>query len=440
MCSVEKYIDKKGMIETLSECVAIKSVKADPEDGAPYGKGIADALDFMLETGLKMGFRTENIDGQAGYIEYGHGDDMVAVLGHIDVVPAGDGWDSDPFICERHDGRLTGRGTLDDKGPVTAALYALKAVKDSGVSLKHRIRIIIGTDEESGSKDMARYRETEEMPIYAFTPDAMFPVVNSEKGMVVFSISKLLTPSDDAQLVSASGGLVTNQVPDKAEIKIKMSDDILTFRNTEGRAAHGSTPEAGVNAIDSLFRNLTESSLFEKFPGDLKSFTEFYMKYIESDTTGARLHADHSDDRLGDATMNAGVLEGDRDHIEIRVDYRYPANIDCEQYLRNIEDICGREGLEFRLIKHKHGLYFPEDHELVKTLTEVYAEETGEVSEPVSMGGGTYAKSLPDTVAFGPIFPGHEDTMHQANEHITEDELEAGCRIYAKAMIRLGNL
>ena len=219
-----------------------------------------------------------------------------------------------------------------------------------------------------------------------------------------------------------------------------MSDDILTFRNTEGRAAHGSTPEAGVNAIDSLFRNLTESSLFEKFPGDLKSFTEFYMKYIESDTTGARLHADHSDDRLGDATMNAGVLEGDRDHIEIRVDYRYPANIDCEQYLRNIEDICGREGLEFRLIKHKHGLYFPEDHELVKTLTEVYAEETGEVSEPVSMGGGTYAKSLPDTVAFGPIFPGHEDTMHQANEHITEDDLEAGCRIYAKAMIRLGNL
>ena len=440
MCFKEMNIDVDGMLDTLSACVGIASVKGEPEKGKPYGREISDALGLMLETGRKMGFRTENIDGHAGYIEYGSGEKMVAVLGQIDVVPAGDGWDSDPFKLVSKDGKLTGRGVLDDKGPMTAALYALKAVKESGISLKHRIRIIIGTDEESGSKDMVRYKETEEMPEYAFTPDAMFPVVNSEKGMVVFSIGRKLAASGQGKLTEASGGLVTNQVPDKAHMSVITGSETLEFRSTEGRAAHGSTPEAGVNAIDSLIKNVCDSENYGKLPEDLRTFTDFYAKYMAGDTRGVKFGADCSDAKLGDATFNAGVLEGDEDNIKVKVDYRYPANKDCMPYLEKIEKICRDEGMEFELLRHKHGLYFPEDHELVKTLMDVYAEETGSRIPPASMGGGTYAKSLPNTVAFGPIFPGHEDTMHQANEYITLDDLEANCRIYAKAMVKLANL
>ena len=436
------------MIQTLCECIAIKSIGSEPQEGMPFGKGVAEALEFILAKGKELGFEAVNVDGYAGYVEYcpencTNDSEMIGVLGHVDVVPAGDGWKTEPFKGVIADGKITGRGALDDKGPVIAALYAMKAVKDSGAELKRRIRLIVGTDEETGSTDMERYKKTEELPVYAFTPDAMFPVVNSEKSMVVFMISKRFSDSSGAEkcsLVSASGGLAVNQVPDKAEMILKFGEKTAAIKNAEGRAAHGSTPEAGINAIDSLFKEVTADSRYAELPAELRQFVEFYNEYMSGDTRGIKLGAGYSDEKLGDSTFNAGVLEADHEHIEVLVDYRCPANEDCELYLEKIAQVCHAENIEFEVIKKKRGLYFPEDHVLVRTLTEVYEEETGEKASPVNMGGGTYAKSLPDTVAFGSIFPGREDTMHQANEYIDIRDLMAGSRIYAKAMLKLANL
>ncbi len=446
--SLAAFIDNDAMLQTLCECIAIKSVGGEPQEGMPFGKGVAEALGFILAKGRELGFKAVNVDGYAGYIEYcpencTDDSEMIGVLGHMDVVPAGDGWNTEPFEGVIADGRITGRGALDDKGPVIAALYAMKAIKDSGTELKRRIRLIVGTDEETGSTDMERYKKTEELPVYAFTPDAMFPVVNSEKSMVVFRISKCFSGRSDAgkcTLVSASGGLAVNQVPDKAEMILRFGEKTEIVRNTEGRAAHGSTPEAGVNAIDSLFREAAADSRYAGFPVELRQFIEFYNEYMSGDTRGIKLGAGYSDEKLGESTFNAGVLSADQEHIEILVDYRCPANEDCEPYLEKIAQACRAEGMEFEIVKKKQGLYFPEDHELVRTLTEVYEEETGEKASPVNMGGGTYAKSLPNTVAFGSIFPGREDTMHQANEYIEIEDLMAGSRIYAKAMLKLANL
>ncbi len=445
---VQRDIDNEAMIKTLCECIAIKSVGGEPEEGKPFGSGVAEALEFMLTKGCEMGFETGNTDGFAGYVEYcGPGcrkdSEMIGVLGHMDVVPPGDGWKTDPFEGVIADGKITGRGSLDDKGPMIAALYAMKAIKESGVSLKRRIRLIIGTDEETGSTDMERYKKTEELPAYAFTPDAMFPVVNSEKSMAVFRIRKSLSNSAQTggyKLVKASGGLAVNQVPDKAEITLESGDNKITVKNTEGCAAHGSTPEAGINAIDSLFANLIKNGSYDKCSPEVKAFADFYMKYIAADTKGVRLGADYHDAKLGDATFNAGVLNGGIEYIEILVDYRCPANENNEPYLAEIAAVCSAEGMEFEVLKNKKGLYFPESHELVKTLMGVYEEETGESASPVSMGGGTYAKSLPNTAAFGALFPGREDTMHQANEYVIIDDLIRAARIYAKAMVRLANL
>lgn len=79
-----------------------------------------------------MGFQTRDVDGHCGWCEYGEGEEMVAVLCHLDVVPAGDGWHYPPYDCTWAEGRIYGRGVIDDKGPAAAALYALKAVRDSG--------------------------------------------------------------------------------------------------------------------------------------------------------------------------------------------------------------------------------------------------------------------------------------------------------------------
>ena len=433
-------IDCEGMIRTLCECISIKSVKAPPEKGMPYGRGVYEALDYILKTAENMGFTTKNIDGHAGYVEYGEGEEMVAVLGHVDVVPAGNGWNTDPFTGIDDGVKITGRGALDDKGPVVAALYALKAIKESGKETQRRIRLIIGADEESGSSDMKRYRETEALPVYAFTPDAYFPVINSEKGMVVFKIEKKLRADDENRLVSASGGLAVNQVPDKAEMTVSIKGKTVSIRNSNGRSAHGSTPEMGINAIDDILKNASKSAGYGGYPKELREFTEFYLEYMYGDTRGVKLGADYSDEILGDVTFNTGILSGDESGISFLVDYRYPANTDCEPYLKKIEDICASKGMDFSVIKHKKGLYFPQNHELVKVLTDVYAEETGLRQKPKSMGGGTYAKSLPNTVAFGPLFPGREDTMHQANEYIIREDLFAAGRIYAEAMARLAEL
>ena len=266
-----EYVNREEVFDSLRNIMKFPSIVSDPLPGMPFGEECAKALNYALGLAEKMGFRTVNLDNKVGYAEYGTGDEMIAVLGHLDVVPAGDNWICKPFDATLLDGKIYGRGIADDKGPIIGALYALQAIVKSGGSLKRRVRIIFGSDEEVDCTDMARYLETEEIPVMAFTPDAEYPAIFSEKGILYYTISKKVNG-----LVYAHAGEAVNQVPDVATMTFIAEGKEITVKSSEGRAAHGSTPELGVNAIDSMIKNLKIAPEFQSADSSLKEFISFY--------------------------------------------------------------------------------------------------------------------------------------------------------------------
>ncbi|MGN0703148.1 MAG: Sapep family Mn(2+)-dependent dipeptidase, partial [Lentihominibacter sp.] len=381
----DEYIrDKQNEItDSLLGCVRINSVEGEPEESMPFGRGPAEALEYALKLAGDMGFRTVNIDNQVGYAEYGDGEEMIAVLGHLDIVPAGDGWSHDPF-GETDGDRIYGRGTLDDKGSMIGALYALDAVRKSGLPLKRRVRIIFGTNEETGSMDMVRYNATEEQPAMAFTPDADYPVIFSEKGIARVTISMNMQNRDgDTALCCGKAGDAVNIVPQEAHMTLINADGTRLELEAEGIPAHGSTPELGENAVSKLMQKAGECELC----GDIKTFIEFYNRHIGTETDGASLGIACSTEKFGATTVNVGLLEGDADHIRITLDCRYPAGEDFAARFENAVKNAAEYGLTAELAENTEPLYVPEDSFLVQTLQEVYRQQTGDEAEPVVIGG-----------------------------------------------------
>ncbi|MCF7936195.1 MAG: Sapep family Mn(2+)-dependent dipeptidase, partial [Synergistales bacterium] len=212
MTAMRKRIEalRPGIVETVRELVAVPSVGSGPEEGAPYGPGPRKALETFLEIGSRMGFRTGCFENMVGWVEYGdpEAEEMIAVLGHVDVVPEGEGWSSPPYDPEERDGKLYGRGVLDDKGPLVCALYALKVLADEGFAPERRIRIMAGTNEEHGSGAVKRYVEAgQELPVAGFTPDAEYPLINGEKGIIMAGIAAPFRPGEGVQVESLQGGV-----------------------------------------------------------------------------------------------------------------------------------------------------------------------------------------------------------------------------------------
>lgn len=426
------YIRKNQneIIDAVLGCVKINSVESEPKPGMPFGRGVSQALEYALNLADKMGFKTKNIDNMVGYAEYGEGEEMVAVLGHLDIVPVGDGWNYDPF-GEIVGDRIYGRGTLDDKGSVIGALYSLDAVRNSGMAINKRIRIIFGTNEETGGCDMERYNLTEEMPVMGFTPDADYPVIFSEKGIARVTIEKKIKHENNAcTLCEAHAGNAVNIVPDKAYIKLKPEKGEIYELEADGIPAHGSTPEQGQNAISKLMKKAAEVEL----SGDIKTFVDFYNKHIGKETDGKSLNIACETEKFGNTTVNVGLLEGDADHIKITLDCRYPAGEDFTKRLQNAVKIAANYDMEVTLESEVEPLYVPEDSVLVQTLQNVYKEQTGDDREPLVIGGGTYAKAVKNIVAFGPVFPGQEDVIHQKDEFISIEHLMKNMEIMAHAM------
>lgn len=312
--------DKDDLINSTQELVRIKSVSGEPEEGAPFGEGPALALDKALEIARSLGFNTTNLDGYIGYAEYGQGPDYVGVLAHVDVVAEGDGWKYPPYGAEIHDGKMYGRGTIDDKGPAMAAIYALKAVRDSNLSLTKRVRVIFGSDEETGTADVEHYLDIEAPPVSGFTPDANFPAIYAEKGILTFDLARNLTtkPSDmrimrilfKKNLTALQGGIAYNIVPDEASAEIITRTPYLVVAacrnfaketgynltaevangtvsiNSVGLAAHGSVPYKGKNAVMQLFAFLGTLPLISS---DMKDAIDFINAKIDMETDGNHL-------------------------------------------------------------------------------------------------------------------------------------------------------
>lgn len=415
---------KEDMIGDILDLIRIESVAGEPEAMMPAGKAVNEALEKALDIGRRMGFRVKNLDGHAGYIEYGEGSEYVAVLGHLDIVPIGSDWKRDPH-GELSGDRIYGRGAIDDKGPMMAALYALKAVREEGRGLSKRIRLIFGTSEEVGGHDIKNYLLTEDQPAAGFTPDADFPAINAEMGILILKAIKEIPESR----VTIKGGSAVNMVPDRAKAVIA-NDDGETMIEEKGISAHGSTPHKGDSAIWKLVKKLNDLKL-EGNTGETLSFVD---KYLCSDTDGTALGIDLSDEASGKLVLNMGTMDLKDGVLEIGINIRYPVTFESEDVLGKFNEIMRQNGFKVVLENEDKPLYYPADHELVTRLMEAYRETTGDMREPIAIGGGTYAKEMKNIVAFGPMLPGREDVAHQADEYISVSDLMLCAEVYARAM------
>ncbi len=457
MLNEKILIMKDEIIKSVQECVKIKSVEDEPKADRPFGEGVHKALEYCMQLSENLGFKAVNVDNMLGYAEYGSGDEMIAVLGHLDVVPEGEGWTYPPYAAEIHNGKIYGRGTTDDKGPTIGALYALKAIMDSNISLKRRVRIIFGLNEETGSKCVKHYVDKgEEMPVAGFTPDAEYPIINGEKGIVTCKYTRKLNQDGDLTLKSIKGGIAANVVPDYAEAEItlpsckkyqvkKLAGETEGIKIEEngnsivvkcyGISAHGSTPEKGKNAITHLMMFLGKLD----FLGDLKEFIDYFNKYIGTDLNGERLGISLEDDISGKLIFNLGTIHGNENEITLEINMRYPVTRTFEEFIDTFKERVSLGKLEEVYLRHKKSLYVSPDTEFIKKLQKVYEEQFGEKAELISIGGGTYAKAMENIVAFGPIFKGQPMVEHKPDEYIEIDSLMKNIQVMAEAIKELAN-
>ena len=442
-----------ALLQCLQENLRIPSVQGEPEPGAPYGSEVRRSLDHVLAAAQELGFATVNMDGQLGWCEYGSGEEMIAVLGHLDVVPAGDDWSFDPWGGEIRDGRIFGRGTMDDKGPSIAALFALAALRDSGLPIRRRIRVLWGCNEESGSADMKYYlAHNGEIPVMGFTPDGEYPVINGEKGIINVTYTRAMDQVGDLRLISLHGGTAPNVVPSSASAKLACSKELAQrlaslhapklrftatecglFVEAEGESAHGSTPELGENAIGRLVLALDTLPL----DGQTKETIHFLAETLGMETDGLSAGIALSDEVSGKLTLNWGTLNVENGSLQMKINYRYPVTKAYDDCAPILDGEFAAAGFTKAAELHKAKLYVSEDSELVSTLMKVYREQTGLDGKPKSIGGGTYAKSLPNIVAFGPIFPGDEIREHKPDEFLELSRLMENAQMIAAAMYEM---
>lgn len=412
---------REEFLTDLKKVIAINSINGNNgavTKEAPLGEGVYNAIEAFLDIGRRFGFTAVNLDGYCGYIECGEGEKTVGIIVHVDTVDVGDGWDYPSLECTVTEDGIYGRGVADDKGPALLALYAMRDAIEKGLLKDKKVRLILGGDEESGKWEcIDRYQETEKDPDISFSPDAEYPVVFGEKGLLKVKISGVETAM--AEDFCFEGGNVINIVPDKAKAFLNGKELFET-----GKAAHGSLPELGDNAI---------IKLGEKIAAE---YPESAFAKLISLTTKASLGIDIKDEH-GALSCNPSILRADSKKCALSYDIRYPITSDGNQVIDAITKAAEEKGFTVELMSHDEPLYIPFDSHLIKTLSEVYTEETGDKKGAVSIGGGTYAKAFSNCAAFGVILPGDPETAHQANEFWGFESIEINSKIIAKAIERL---
>ena len=450
---------KEDLLKDLFDLLSVRSILGtDITDETPFGSGPREALDLILSFGERDGYKTKIVENKAGHIEVGQGEELFGILGHVDVVPVVEAdWISHPFKPEVRDGRIYARGSLDDKGPTMAAYYAVKLLDKLGVKWNKRVRLIIGSDEETGFRCVESYFKHEEQPALGFTPDAMFPLVYAEKARATFD-HKLIFIEDsglyDYKLVKFNGGQVLNMVIASAEAELvgevadikEKFEKFLTQEKLEGeirveetikltlkgKAAHGSTPQFGINGATKLAEFLSTLGL----DVNGKNFVDYIVEKLANDPFGTKLGIDYSDDEMGASTYNYGILNYNLEEkfAVISTDCRHPKKFNLVDRLSSIKV----DNIIIEVTSTKEAHYVPKDDELVTTLMDVYKKYTGDTkNDAFVLGGGTYARCLKKGVAFGLLFPGKEDTMHQANEYLEIEDLLLATAIYAEGIYKL---
>lgn len=467
---IKQYIEehKKEIIQKTQELIQIPSVISHSDNPLhPFGKSVNDALEYTLKLGESLGFRTKNIDGYCGYIEFGEGKELIGIIGHLDVVPEGDNWTYPPFSATIADNKIYGRGAIDDKGPVISSLYAMKAVADT-CQIRKRVRLILGLNEENDWKCINYYKKHEESPSIGFSPDADFPCIYSEKAILTsylkMDYSPLLTQDIVIKDVNTYGNAI-NVVPKICSIvlkinstKIQMHNFIENLKNliestdfeidlykideenlkltSYGTPSHAAHPESGINAISRLIVVL--SKIFNHYNISIELF-DFFTQYINTQYHGENLEIDFEDES-GKLTLNVGDFYFKNNSLQIGLNLRIPVTINMIDVGSSfIKHTSSYLNVDFDTISYKPALYIPKENKLVKTLCHIYNQETNSNLEPVAIGGATYARAFDNCISFGSNFPGDKDMCHQTDEFIEIDKLLLSCQIYAKAILALND-
>lgn len=447
--------DRESLIRDIMKLVSIDSVESKPAEGMPFGEGPAKALQCYLDLAEEAGLQTENFDNYAGHADYGNGEETVGILGHVDVVPCGEGWNCDPFRPRIIDGKLYGRGVLDNKGPMVVCLHAVKILKEMGIPLSKKIRLIVGTNEETDWKCMDYYFGVKKMtpPQISFTPDAEFPLNHAEKGVFQYQLV-----TDLKEKIELSGGNAYNSVAESASAllpagleetvrermpkweeatscKISCETEKQGVRlSVRGFAAHAASPAKGINAVSGMMYMIADLGL----EGELSEIARWYMKNIGFDLQGKGLGIDLSDEISGALSFNVGKVEVIDGKLILSIDNRVPVTYKCKEVQDLLEKNLEESRFRFENPQITEAIYVPKDSFLVTTLMDVYREITQDYdAEPQVDGACSYARALENCVAFGAILPGQPDLMHQKNEYLELDKLDLWMKIYLEAIYRL---
>lgn len=443
---------KNEIINTLCELIKFPSVSDESGTSQyPFGEECNNVLNYVLELGNSMGFKTKNIDAYCGYIEFGEGEELVGIIGHLDVVPANieDGWTTPPFTPSIRDNKLFGRGSIDDKGPVVSALYAMKAIKDS-LSVSKRVRLILGLNEEKSWKCINYYKSHEEPPTIGFSPDANFPGIYAEKGIMSVQLKNKFEIKDYTILEINCKNNAINVVPKYCSIKLKKnytansnlketeniklteSDDTLLIE-AFGISAHSAHPELGKNSIKILVEYLINN--FEFTDSYLKTLYEIGLFDIESPRFMSNTKLE---DESGILTSNVAILEYINNELIIYINLRVPVSIALDEIFFKYTNLKSTfSNLDVQKLGIQEPLFVEKDNYLVKTLVDIFNKKTNSSSLPIAIGGGTYARAFPNCISYGATMPGDKDMCHQVDEFIEIDKLILSTKIYADAIYEL---
>lgn len=442
------FKDLQGFLKIKSEL----KLQLENED-APFGEEIDEALEYMIKLGQREGMETLNYKHLGAHIEMGEGDEYIGLIGHVDVVPAGSDWSFDPYGAEIKDGYIYGRGTQDDKGPTIAAFYAMKIIKELGIDLDYRVRLILGPDEESGWRGLPTYFENNEHPAFGFVPDSSFPGSYAEKGIMIWKLTGSM--DDSSKIVSFDAGLRPNMVPDRATVVLTGVNDAIEKFNEyliannytgsvsnygdnitlsiNGVSVHGAVPQLGVNAAFLMVNFLiNELNLND-------NFLSFIEEYLLDDSYGEKLGIAIETEEMGKLSLNTGVVNVENGEFNVILNPRYPKGFDFDKTYATVESKMKKHGINIESVEHKEPHYVSPKSHLVQTLLGSYQKFTNDFDNlPESIGGGTYSRLVPNMVAFGAQFPGFDDRMHQLDERAKIDDLILATAIYADALVKLG--
>lgn len=451
---------KEEFLKSIGALVAIPSISTPKETGPyPFGENCARVLDEALSMGRELGFQVQNHDYYCGSILLpGEEGGEIGMFAHLDVVPEGTGWKNPPYELQIEDGWLFGRGSSDNKGPAVTALYAMRCIKESGMKLRHNIRLFLGCSEENGMLDIEYYLKHFKAPDFSFTPDASFSVCYSEKGIFEADYTAPLPE----ELKEFSAGTASNAVagnayavlsdPSVSEPELNKKDwpgihlsreNGLLKVEAVGSSAHAAFPEGAVNAGAMLAAYLRESGLVGEegcrilgFPAEC--FTGHY---------GEALGIDYESEQLGRLTAVCGMIRTEGGKLRLNINIRYPAEVGSEQMAEKIAGKAASYGWENSVARDDAPSYISPDNPLVKALDEACRKQLGDSFAPYTMGGGTYARKLPNAVAFGPGIRGQKKPGpdghgggHQPDECVQLKVLENAFHIYVNSLIAVDKL